>query len=102
LAAQRVREGGGAAGRGEDCGGTGSVEQRGEEEERKGEGERLTGGAQSSAVEGKRKRGRRDWAAAVGSWWAGRPAGPKGKEGKFYFFLFLFLFQTLFKSNFSF
>jgi hypothetical protein len=28
-----------------------------------------------------------------------RPAGPKGKEGKLFF---LFLFQTLFKSNFSF
>jgi hypothetical protein len=36
----------------------------------------------------KRKRKRRDWAAAGGSWWAGRPAGPKGKKVSFLLFLF--------------
>jgi hypothetical protein len=43
----------------------------------------------------KKKRGRRHWAAAGGSWWAGRPAGPKGETDSL-------CFQTLFKTNFSF
>jgi hypothetical protein len=39
-----------------------------------------------SAAQGKRKRRVSRWAAAGGRRWAGRPAGPKGKEGKFLFF----------------
>jgi hypothetical protein len=56
-------------------------------------GERLTGGAGVSAVQGKRKRGRRGWAAAGGSWWAGRAAGPKGERDSFVFFVFFKLFS---------
>jgi hypothetical protein len=41
----------------------------------------------------KKKRGRRDWAAAGGSWWAGRPAGPKGERDSLFFFK-LFSKQT--------
>jgi hypothetical protein len=67
---------------------------RGRGRRKEGGGERLTGGAQSSVVEGKKKRGRRDWAAAGGSWWAGRPAGPKRESDSLFF-------QTLFKTNFS-
>jgi hypothetical protein len=46
------------------------------------------------------------WAAAGESRWAGRPAGPKGKEGKSLFFLFFFKpfskhpFKIKFKPNF--
>jgi hypothetical protein len=57
---------------------------------KKGRGERLTGGAQSSPVEGKRKGRAGRWAVAGKRCWASRPAGPKGKEGKFSFFSFSF------------
>jgi hypothetical protein len=43
-------------GNGGRSGGVGSAEQWGEEEEKKGKGERLTGGAQSSVSAGKRER----------------------------------------------
>jgi hypothetical protein len=40
------------------------------------------------------------WTGAGRGWWAAGPLGPKGKKVPFFFFLFLF--QTLFKTNFSF
>jgi hypothetical protein len=83
-------------GRGGDRGGL----SRGRGRRKEGGRERLTGGAQSSTVEGKRKGRAGRWAVAGKRCWANRPARPKGKEGKFSFFLFLF--RTLFKSNFSF
>jgi hypothetical protein len=68
-----------------------------EEEKRKGGGRKLTGGTQTSAREKKRKEREMVWAGAGRSWWAGRPAGPKGKEVPLFFFLFLF--QTFSNSN---
>jgi hypothetical protein len=73
---------------------------RGEGEERKGEGRRLTSGTQSSARVKEKKTREAAWAGAgrglVGRW----AAGPE-RRGGFHLF-FSFLFQTLFKSNFSF
>jgi hypothetical protein len=65
---------------------------------RKEGGRKLTGGTQSSARAKKRKEREMAWAGAERGWWAGRPAGPKGKEG----FLCFFLFQTFSNSKFSF
>jgi hypothetical protein len=48
----------------------------------------------------KKKKRETAWAGAGRSWWAGRPAGPKGKEVPLFFFLFLF--QTFSNSNFFF
>jgi hypothetical protein len=53
---------------------------RGEEEERKGERVRLTGGAQVSATARKKKRRVVAWAGAGKSWWAAGPLGPKGER----------------------
>jgi hypothetical protein len=91
--------GGGAAGRGEDRaaapGRLGSVEKK-----KKGKGKgRLTGGAQVSAAakeKEEREVGRRGEARR-----AGRPFGPKGKQGMVFLF-FLFLFQTSFQTTFLF
>jgi hypothetical protein len=46
-----------------------------------------------SAAQEKTKRGRRDWAAAGGSWWAGKP---KGERDSLFFKLFS---KQLFLSN---
>jgi hypothetical protein len=65
-----------------------------------GEGRRLTSGTQSSARVKEKKTREAAWAGAgrglVGRW----AAGPE-RRGGFHLF-FSFLFQTLFKSNFSF
>jgi hypothetical protein len=47
----------------------------------------------------KKKRERERWAGAGRIRWAGRPFGPKGKQGMVFF---LFLFQTSFSNHFSF
>jgi hypothetical protein len=78
-------------------GGAGSVGQRREEEERKGEG-RLTGGPQASVSRGKRKRrggevGRRGEAR--------RAAGPSRLKRGAGVVFFFFLFQTSFSNHFS-
>jgi hypothetical protein len=61
---------------------------RGEEEERKGEGRRLTGGAVLSARGKKKKKG--GWGVGCrGEWLVGRwAAGPERRGGKFFSFLF--------------
>jgi hypothetical protein len=67
-----------------------------EEEERKGEEGRLTGGAQASAAQGKRKRRGGRWAGAGGR--LGR-LGRKGAGADFFFFFFNFIFKSFFISN---
>jgi hypothetical protein len=86
-----------AAGRGGICGGAGPGEAEGEEE-RKGMGERLTGGAGSSAKQKKRKRAGERGLPRGEAWWA---AGPEGGEGKYFSLLFQTLFETTFKLNFK-
>jgi hypothetical protein len=68
---------------------------RGRGRRKEGGGERLTGGAQSSAIEGKRKGDGGTGPLREG---AGGPAGRLGRREKG----ILFFFQTLFKTNFSF
>jgi hypothetical protein len=86
-----------AAGRGGICGGARPGEAEGEEE-RKGTGERLTGGAGSSVKQKKRKRAGERGLPRGEAWWA---AGPEGGEGKYFSFLFQTLFETTFKLNFK-
>jgi hypothetical protein len=67
----------------------------------KGRGEADRQGPDVSVRGEKEKKEEEGRAAAGGYWWTGRPAGPKGREVSFLFFLFffkLFLNQTfLFK-----
>jgi hypothetical protein len=89
-----------AAGRGEICGGAGSAGRRGEEEEKEGGRERLTGGVAVSARAKKRKRERDGPARGELGGLAGL-AGPKGERVRFsLFFSFLNSFlKQLFFSN---
>jgi hypothetical protein len=72
-----------------------------EEEERKGEGERLTGGPRSSAPRGKREGEGVSWAGAE------RVDGPPGPKGWpvlisfFFFFFFKLHFQIIFHLKFN-
>jgi hypothetical protein len=88
-----------AAGRGEICGGAGSAGRRGEEEEKEGGRERLTGGVAVSARAKKRKRERDGPARGELGGLAGL-AGPKGERVRFS--LFFFFFKLLFKTAFLF
>jgi hypothetical protein len=96
MIARGRKEGGEAAGRG---GNRAAARARGggqrEEEERKGEEGRLTGGAQASAAQGKRKRRGGRWAGAGGR--LGR-LDRKGVGADFFFF---FSFSTSFSNHFS-
>jgi hypothetical protein len=85
----------GAAG---SCGCGGRPARQGEEE-RKGERERLTSGAQAS-VRAKEKEKERGCGPVRGEGrWAAGPFGPKGEKGEVFF---LFFFQTSFKTTISF
>jgi hypothetical protein len=88
-------------------GGAGSVGQRGEEEERKGEGEADKRGPGVSARGEKEKGEEERWAGAGDGRRAAGPSGLKGEPARFPFFSFFFFklhFQTIFllkfKSNF--
>jgi hypothetical protein len=81
-------------------GGAGSVGWRGEEEERKGEGEADRPGPRVSARGEKEKGEEERWAGAGVGRRAAGPSGLKGEPARFSFFLFLF--QTSFSNHFSF
>jgi hypothetical protein len=69
------------------------------EKKRKGERERLTGGAQASARAKKKKKRERAWAGAGKDWRAAGPFGPKGERVRFLLFS-LFFFKLLLKQLF--
>jgi hypothetical protein len=60
------------------------------EEERKGEGRRLTSETQSSAKGKEKKKREAAWAGTGRGWWAAGPPGQKGGEGLLCFFSFSF------------
>jgi hypothetical protein len=83
-------------------GGAGSVGQRGEEEERKGEGEADRRGPGVSARGEKEKGEEERWAGAGDGRRAAGPSGLKGETARFSFFSFSFsnfIFKPFFFSN---